>query len=42
MVEDDLLLEVFGGDFIERTGGNLSAGNAQSLGFGENFFVLQA
>jgi hypothetical protein len=35
------MLEIFGGNLIERTGGYTSTGNAQSLGLGQNFFVLQ-
>jgi hypothetical protein len=42
MLEDDLLFEVFGSDFIEGAGGNTRGGNAQRFRLGENFFVLQA
>jgi hypothetical protein len=42
MGEDELLLEIFCGDFIERTRGNLRGSNAQILRLGENFFVLEA
>jgi hypothetical protein len=38
----ELILEVFGGDFIQRTRGDPRGGNAQFLGLGQNFFVLQA
>ncbi len=41
MILDELLFEVFGSNFIERTGSHFG-GNAQGLGLGENFFVLQA
>ena len=42
MLQNELLFEVFGSDFIERTGGHTRRGNAQSFGLGEHFFVLQA
>jgi len=37
-----LLFEVFGGYFIQRTGGDTSGGKAQLFRLGENFLVLQA
>jgi hypothetical protein len=40
--EGKLLFEVFGSDFIQRTGRNPGGGNAQLFRLGENFFVLQA
>jgi hypothetical protein len=39
--DDKLLFEVFGGDLIQRAGGNARTGNAQFFRLGENFFVLQ-
>ena len=38
----ELLFEIFSADFIERTRRDPGGGNAQGLGFGENFLVLQA
>jgi hypothetical protein len=40
--QNQLLFEVLGSDFIQRTGRNPSGGNAQFLRLGENFLVLQA
>jgi hypothetical protein len=40
--EDELLLEVFGGDLIQRTGGHARGRNAQFLGLGKNLLVLHA
>jgi len=40
--ENELLFEIFGGDFIQRTGRHPRGGNAQFLRLGKNFFVLQA
>jgi hypothetical protein len=42
MIGYELLFEVLGCDLIQRAGGHLCGGNTQGLGFGENFFVLQA
>ena len=42
MVLEELAFEVLGGDLIQRAGRDLGGGNAQFLGLGENFFVLQA
>ena len=42
MIKNQLLLEVLGSDFIERTRSDARGRNAQLLGFGQNFFVLQA
>ena len=42
MILAKLFFEVFGGDFIQRTGGDSSGGNAQLFGLGEYFLVLQA
>ena len=39
---DELLFEVLGRDFIQRTGCDASGGNAQLFRLGENLFVLQA
>jgi hypothetical protein len=39
--QNQLLFEVLGSDFIQRTGRN-PGGNAQFLRLGEDFFVLQA
>jgi len=38
----EFILEILGGDLVERAAGNLGGGNAHLLGFPENFFVLQA
>jgi hypothetical protein len=40
--QDQLFFEVLGGDFIQRARRDASGNNAQLLGLGENFFVLQA
>ena len=37
-----VIFEILGGDFIERTGGNPGSNNAHRLGLRENFHVLQA
>jgi len=42
MREDELLFEIFGGDFIQRAGRHPRGGNAQFFRLGQNFFVLQA
>jgi hypothetical protein len=42
MKEKKLFLEKFGGDLIQRARRDASGGNAQLLGLGKNFFVLQA
>jgi len=39
---EKLLLEVLGGDFIQRTRSDPRRGDAQGFGLGKNFFVLQA
>jgi len=42
VIREQVIFEVLGGDLIERTGRDLGGGNAQRLGFGDNFLVLQA
>jgi hypothetical protein len=42
MLQDNLLFEVFGGNLIERAGGDPRGGKAQGFGFGEDLFVVQA
>jgi hypothetical protein len=42
MFEDDLLLEVFSSNLIERAGGDPRGGHPQRFGFGEDLFVVQA
>jgi hypothetical protein len=42
MQEKELFLEIFGGDLIQRARRHASGSNAQLLGLGKNFFVLQA
>lgn len=37
-----LLLQIFGGDLVERTRRHLGGGNAQLLGFGEHELALQS
>ena len=38
----DLLFEVFGGNLIQRTGGDPCGGKTQCFRLGKNSFVLQA
>jgi hypothetical protein len=33
---DDLLLEIFGGDFVEGAGGDFGGGNAQFFGLADD------
>jgi hypothetical protein len=40
--QHNLLFEVFGGDFIQRTRRHFGGGKAQRFGLVENLFVLQA
>ena len=42
MIREQVIFEILGGDFIERAGWDSGGGNAQRLGLGENFLVLQA
>jgi hypothetical protein len=40
--QDELLFEIFGGNLIERTGGDPGGGKAQFFRLGQNLFVVQA
>ena len=42
MGQNELLFEIFSRDFVQRAGRYFRGSNAQFLGLGENFLVLQA
>src|ERR1035438_227372 len=42
MRQDELLFEVFGGNLIERAGGDPRGGKIQFFRFGQHLFVVQA
>jgi hypothetical protein len=42
MRQDELLFEVFGGNLIERAGGDPRGGKIQFFRLGQNLFVVQA
>jgi hypothetical protein len=37
-----MALKIFGGNFVARAGGDASGGNAQLLGFRQDFLVLDS